>query len=124
MIDVSTIKEARWAPDITDPFGKIVTGIDEINQMIDLVLFTPVGAVPGNPEKGSKIDEMLDLPVMEVVPLVVKEIWRTVPKWIPEIELQQVQTKIVGAELIVSIIWKHKGEKTTNTKELSFAKSA
>lgn len=118
--DVTAIKESSWCVDIKDPFNRVLTGVEVVNQSIDFLLFTPVGSIPGQPEKGSRIDEILDLPVIEAVPLVVKEIHRVIPRWIPGIELVSVKTAIEKAGLNVRIEWKFSGNSEVQEKEVTF----
>jgi len=60
--------------------GKTVTGIEDINQEIFLILATPLGSVPHRPEYGSKIYEFLDKPMNIAKPLVLAEAWRALRK--------------------------------------------
>jgi len=122
-MNINEIKNANWCLNLKEPFNSYLTGVEEVNQCINLLLFTPVGTIPGNPEKGSRIDEILDLPILEAIPLIVKEIHRIIPLWIPKIKLVKVKTKINETGIIVFIEWRYLKEKSTNIKEVGLAKS-
>lgn len=57
-------------------FKEVLTGIDDINQEIMLILTTPLGSIPHRPEFGSKIYEYLDKPVNMAKPLIIAESFR------------------------------------------------
>ena len=57
-------------------FGKVLTGLEDINQEIMLILTTPLGSIPHRPEFGSRIYEYLDKPVNMAKPLIIAESFR------------------------------------------------
>ncbi|MBI3584187.1 MAG: GPW/gp25 family protein [Nitrospinae bacterium] len=58
--------------------GKTLTGIEDINQEIGLILATPLGSIPHRPEFGSRIPEYLDKPQNVARPLIIAEAYRAI----------------------------------------------
>lgn len=61
-------------------FGQVLGGLDDLNQEILLILATPLGSVPHQPELGSRIYEYLDMPMNIAKPLIVAEAYRALKK--------------------------------------------
>lgn len=60
--------------------GETVTGIEDINQEVRLILATPLGSIPHRPEFGSRIHFYLDKPQNAARPLIIAEAYRAIKK--------------------------------------------
>jgi phage baseplate assembly protein W len=60
--------------------GEVITGLEDLNQEIFLILSTPLGSVPHRPTYGSRIYEYLDKPMNIAKPLILAEAWRALRK--------------------------------------------
>lgn len=60
--------------------GETVTGIEDINQEVGLILTTPLGSIPHRPEFGSNIYQHLDKPMNIARPLIISEAYRAIRK--------------------------------------------
>lgn len=46
--------------------GESVTGIEELAQSLSMCIRTPLGSVPGRPEYGSRVHELIDADVADI----------------------------------------------------------
>lgn len=76
----------QWQPSLADPNVR-VEGLSELHQSIAIVLSTPVGSVAGNPELGSRLDELVDAPVTVVRGRAPAEVQRALGRWEPRVEV-------------------------------------
>ena len=60
--------------------GETLKGLADLNQEIRLILATPLGSVPHQPELGSRLYEYLDLPINIAKPLIIAEAYRALKK--------------------------------------------
>jgi phage baseplate assembly protein W len=90
--------------------GEVVTGLDEIAQSIFLILQTPLGSLPGQPELGCEAFDQLDRPVNVAVPKMVQAVFRALRKWEPRIDVLRVSvTPVRLGAVILSVVWAPKG---------------
>ena len=67
----------QWQPQLGGPPGARVYGLDELEQSMMLVLTTPVRSVPGRPQFGSRLYQLVDEPVSVLRAAVVREVLRS-----------------------------------------------
>ncbi|MEM2073934.1 MAG: GPW/gp25 family protein [Candidatus Aenigmatarchaeota archaeon] len=86
--------------------GQIVTGLEDLNQEIKLILETPLGSVPHRPEYGSRIYEYLDLPINIAKPLIIAETYRAIKANCDRFEVIDVKVKEISPDgkLDISVI--------------------
>jgi len=65
----------QWQPKLGAP-GERVTGVDELEQAMMLVLTTPERSVPLRPGFGSRLYQLVDEPVTQARPAIVREVLR------------------------------------------------
>lgn len=87
--------------------GGVVTGTEELAQALQILLNTPVGAVPLEPEFGCDILQHLDRPGPGAIAAMIKEISKAVARWEPRITLQTVRVTEITAEggVTLAIAW-------------------
>lgn len=78
--------------------GEIVTGLEDLNQEIKLILETPLGSIPHRPEYGSRIYEYLDLPINVAKPLIIAETYRAIKANCDRFEVIDVKVKDISPQ--------------------------
>lgn len=81
---LSETNYSEWQLSITTP-GAIVTDKDAVAQSFYLALVTPMYSSPLRPEFGSGLFELVDSPINEVLPNIVKVCKDVARKWVPNI---------------------------------------
>ena len=110
---INNLKTQNWALS-TSWFGEIVTGNDEVNQTVGLILSTIKGSDPFRPNFGSDIWDYIDKPLDVAAPNMVRAIIEAVTRWETRIELKSVtyksqpqygQPQNIPSGLIFTISW-------------------
>lgn len=114
MIDLPNNEvNANWSIS-TNVFGGIVTGIDEINQTIGLILSTKKGTDPFRPTFGSDVWEYIDKPINSAGPNIVRAITDALGRWEKRVKIvsityvmqsQDLTDPNVPSGLIFTIVW-------------------
>lgn len=78
--------------------GEIVTGLEDLNQEIKLILETPLGSIPHRPEYGSRIYEYLDLPINIAKPFIIAETYRAIKANCDRFEVIDVKVKDISPQ--------------------------
>lgn len=81
---LNEIKSSEWQLSITTP-GEIVTDKDAVAQSFYIALVTPLYSSPLRPDFGSGLYDLVDSPINEVLPNVVKVCKDVARKWVPNI---------------------------------------
>lgn len=71
--------------------GEAVTGLEDIEQCLQIIVTTQPGSDPLRPEFGCDLLPDLDRPWSVAVPSIVRQISRAIARWEPRAELQKVQ---------------------------------
>jgi len=74
-------------------FGKVLRGIEDLKQRAKIILETPKGSVPHNPEFGSEIYKYLDKPLNLAKPFIIAEALKALRRWEPELEVKEVSVR-------------------------------
>jgi phage baseplate assembly protein W len=100
--------------------GEAVTGLDEIAQCISLIVQTPLGSLPGQPELGCDVISQLDRPVTTAIPRMIQSVFQALRMWEPRIDVLRVSVSPVrlGA-VILSVVWVPKGSPNVSGGEIS-----
>lgn len=100
----------QWQPSLSDPNIRI-EGIAELEQSISIVLTSPVGSVPGNPEFGSLLYELIDAPLNIVRVRAPAEVQRALGRWEPRVEV--IETSVLppdeDGQLVLEVFWRPAG---------------
>jgi uncharacterized protein len=75
---------------LNDRAGQLATDVDDINQEILVVLFTPLGADVHRPDFGSDWWHWIDSPTNVARPHIVRAVVRTIERWVVRIKLVRV----------------------------------
>ncbi|MEC5291961.1 baseplate [Aurantimonas sp. C2-6-R+9] len=105
----SAIPYAHWSMKVgrrAPAWGEIVDQIDDLDQGIANLIFTPKGSVPTEPEKGCDLLPWIDRPPAVAVPRLTVEIWEGLARWHPRITVREVSVAILGfAHYSVPVFW-------------------
>lgn len=99
--------------------GEAVTGLDEIAQSIALIVQTPLGSLPGQPDLGCDVFGQLDRPLTVAVPRMIQSVFAALRKWEPRIDVRRVGvTPVRLGAVILSVVWAPKGSANSNDGEV------
>ena len=102
---VGEIVTTNWQLSLAEP-GKIVQGVDDINQSLLTLLTTAKYSSPLSPDKGLDILKWQDKPVTLKAPGLVAEIIDQVGLYEPRINLQAVQyTPTATGKIVFRLVW-------------------
>lgn len=122
-IRTADIAERYWSPRVGSP-GEIVTGLDDLDQCICIILKTRKGSVPHRPLFGCDAWLYLDRPVNVAIPNIVREVADALEMWEPRIELVKVTATVDGSQATVTITWQPRGTDTVITTEVTIGNPA
>jgi len=90
--------------------GQAVMGLDEIAQSVALIVQTPLGSLPGQPDLGCDISSQLDRPLSTAIPLMIQSVFQALQAWEPRINVLRVGVSPVSlGAVILSVVWVPKG---------------
>src|SRR5271168_210376 len=90
-ITLSDIKSADWSLMLDSPrqpgsgIGNVVTGVDDVDQCIAIILTTPKGTDVLRPTFGTDLWKYIDAPINQAGPAVVREVTRSITQWSREL---------------------------------------
>lgn len=93
----NTITAADWSMQL-GAIGGVVEGADDVAQCVRVILATPRGSVPLNPDFGCDAWAYLDGPMTEARPRIVRAVIDAVERWEPRAELLSVAAELDPAE--------------------------
>lgn len=98
------IQATDWQPKLGE-LGAIVEALDDIDQCIRIILTTPRGSVPHQPDFGSDLWRYVDWPLQAALPHIVRETVDQVARWEPRVEVTGVTVEegATPGELVVRI---------------------
>lgn len=108
MSNVNDITTEHWSLSI-DEQGKIVTDLDDISQCIYIILTTDRGSDPLRPEFGTNIYRLVDKPLNNSVPNMIKEIADSIEIWETRAELVKVSYKFGESNITFIVEWQPTG---------------
>jgi phage baseplate assembly protein W len=87
--------------------GEIVTALDDLHQAIQIIVQTPLGSVPLEPEFGCALYKWLDKPAPIAAHKIIKEITTALLRWEPRIEVGPIQRMEASqGKLRIRITWR------------------
>jgi phage baseplate assembly protein W len=117
-ITLSDIKSADWSlmlDSLGQPgsgMGKVVKGVDDVDQCIAIILTTPKGTDVLRPTFGTDLWKYIDAPISQAGPAVVREVTQSITQWEPRVKVLSVTTtplsSIVtqpGAHVEITVAW-------------------
>lgn len=85
-------------------FGEILTGLDSINQSIEILLGTAKGSNPVRPDYGVNLYEFLDAPVSRIGELK-NDILQNITAFIPEVEVNSINHVVSQEHVTITVLW-------------------
>ncbi len=117
-ITLSDIKSADWSLMLDIPaqpgsgIGNVVTGVDDVDQCIAIILTTPKGTDVLRPTFGTDLWKYIDAPISETGPAVVREVAQSITQWEPRVKVLSVTTTPLssavmqpGAHVEITVAW-------------------
>ena len=93
-----SLASAREDGLLDDRAGQLVTDVDDIQQEILVVLFTPLGADVHRPDFGSDWWHWIDSPINYARPHIVRAVVKAIERWVIRIKLVRVVLTQVDEE--------------------------
>ena len=90
VVSVPNIETAYWSPHLGNA-GEIVENVEDINQCIQVILTTPAGSDPHRPDFANRLGDYIDRPITEVTPLLIKEVYASIERWEPRVNIDDVK---------------------------------
>jgi uncharacterized protein len=117
-ITLSDIKSADWSLMLDSPgqpgsgIGNVVTGVDDVDQCIAIILTTPKGTDVLRPTFGTDLWKYIDAPISQAGPAVVREVTQSITQWEPRVKVLSVTTTPLsgivtqpGAHVEITVPW-------------------
>ncbi len=117
-ITLADIKSADWSLMLDSAgqpgsgIGSIVTGVDDVNQCIAIILTTPKGSDVLRPTFGTDLWKYIDAPISQAGPAVVREVTQSITQWEPRVKVLSVKSTPVteattqpGAHVEITVAW-------------------
>lgn len=97
-----------------------VSGIDELEQSLRIILRTPLGSVPGRPTFGIDLTDIVDASPVELTPRVAVEVPRAVRTSDPRIVVQRAAVVDVGEDgrMVIRVTWAPASGVVVRTSEI------
>jgi len=105
-------RAAHWQPALerARASGELVTGVDDIDQAIRIILSTPLGADAHRPLFGCRVHDYIDWPIDRARPHIVREVVAALTRWEPRMRIERVQVEAASAQrpehVIIRIRWR------------------
>lgn len=82
-----------------------------IHDRIKILLETPKGSVPHNPQFGSDIYKYIDGPENRIKPLIIASCYRDLKQWIPNFKIEKINYSNQDEKNIINITGVYQGQK-------------
>lgn len=118
VVTLADITSADWSLKLDIPghpgsgLGKVVQGVDDVDQCIAIILTTPKGADALRPTFGTDIWRFIDAPISEAQPAIVGEVAASITHWEPRVKVLSVRSTPVmrtadqpGAHVEITVSW-------------------
>jgi hypothetical protein len=117
-ITLAEIKSADWSLMLDSAglagsgIGSVVTGVDDVDQCIAIILTTPKGSDVLRPTFGTDLWKYIDAPISQAGPAVVREVTQSITQWEPRVKVLSVIstpmsniTTQPGAHIEITVAW-------------------
>lgn len=118
MAKLSDITQPNWTLSLFNQ-GEIVEGVDEISQCILVTVLTVVGSDPLRPTFGTPLLLLIDRPVNEVLPKMIKAIVDGINTWEPRVDIKTVSYNVQMGSIDFIIDWKEKVSDQPGTTKIT-----
>jgi len=108
---VST-QAAHWQPALGRARldGELVTGVNDIDQAVRIILATPPGSDAHRPQFGCRVRDYIDWPIERARPHIVREVVAALNRWEPRMRLERVQVEAGSQQqpehVMIRIVWR------------------
>jgi phage baseplate assembly protein W len=86
--------------------GQAVIGLHEVAQAVSLIVQTPLGSLPGQPDLGCDVFSQLDQPLTTAIPRMIQSVFQALRTWEPRIDVLRVGvTPVRLGAVILSVVW-------------------
>jgi uncharacterized protein len=115
---LAEIKSADWSLMLDSAglagsgIGSVVTGVDDVDQCIAIILTTPKGSDVLRPTFGTDLWKYIDAPISQAGPAVVREVTQSITQWEPRVKVLSVIstpmsniTTQPGAHIEITVAW-------------------
>ncbi len=92
--------------------GEVVTGVDDVDQCIAIILTTPKGSDVLRPTFGTDLWKYIDAPIKEAGLAAVREVTQSITQWEPRVKVLSVTTTPLagittqaGAHVEITVAW-------------------
>lgn len=99
--------QTKVQPGKADNWGQLVSGIEDIEQAIRIIVLTPKLSVPAELEKFCDALNFMDRPPAIAIPEISREIWDALTRWEPRIVLDNVEVTQEGFHHFKAVISYH-----------------
>lgn len=113
---ISTISARDWQPQLNG--DAIVTGLDDIEQCIHIILTTPQGSDAHRPDFGCELWRYLDWPQNRLTPYVIRATITALRRWEKRIAIVKVSLEQRSAAVQLNIEWRVLNTSTVQTTRL------
>jgi phage baseplate assembly protein W len=117
-ITLADITSADWSLKLDTPgqpgsgLGKVVQGVDDVDQCIAIILTTPKGTDVLRPTFGTDVWRYIDAPISEAGPAIVREVTGSIMQWEPRVKVLSVRSTPLlqtaeqpGAHVAITVSW-------------------
>jgi phage baseplate assembly protein W len=117
-ITLAEIKSADWSLMLDSAglagsgIGRVVTGVDDVDQCIAIILTTPKGSDVLRPTFGTDLWKYIDAPISQAGPAMVREVTQSITQWEPRVKVLSVIstpmsniTTQPGAHIEITVTW-------------------
>lgn len=118
-MNIGEVKSTEWGLALSG-FGDITQGLSDINQCIQVILFTKKGADPLRPEFGCDIFNYVDQPVTKAVPQMRREIIEALTLWEPRIQVVSITHTVAEGQVTFTITWKFPNAVDTDQIDVTY----
>lgn len=105
MVDLRTLNATWWQPKL-GTFAELVTGLDDIDQCLRVILTTPPGTDPLRPRFALDLLAFIDKPIHQIRPKLVRGVLDAITIWEPRVKVLRVAVDQPDlSSLRVGVLW-------------------
>jgi len=121
---VNDITAIDWSPRLGSP-GEVVTGLEDIEQCIGIIISTRKGSVPHRPLLGCDAWRWIDAPANIAIPNINREVADALELWEPRIKVTGVTAVVTGAgSATIAVSWQPRNGQSIMITEVTLVNPA
>lgn len=118
MAKLSDITQPNWTLSLFNQ-GEIVEGVDEISQCILIIVLTVEGSDPLRPTFGTPLLLLIDKPIAEVLPKMIKAIVDGIALWETRVDVKTISYEVGVGSIDFIIDWAEKISEQPGTTKIT-----